>query len=83
MDIIIFVQENGVDLLNIRGVTNCEKYALALMNALFSDEELAISCYSTSKRSKKPPLSDDKVSLLEGVYTYYNLYTLIIHGPNP
>jgi hypothetical protein len=36
------------------------------MDALFDDEEMASSCYSSTKRSKKPPLPEDKVMLLEG-----------------
>ena len=35
---------------------NPEKYALALMEALFTDEEIASSCYCVMKRSKKTPL---------------------------
>ena len=45
-------------------VSNCEKYALVLMDALFTDEEMASSCYMKTDRSKKPPLPQDKITLL-------------------
>ena len=41
-----------------------DKYALALLEALFLDEEMAKSCYRTSKRSTKPGLSINKIELL-------------------
>ena len=43
-----------------------DKYALAILPALFTDEEMGQSCYATSSRSTKPPLPAEKVSLLEG-----------------
>ena len=43
-----------------------EKYALALMDALFSDEEMSLSCYCETKRSTKPPLPPQRITLLEG-----------------
>ena len=48
-----------------------DKYALALMEALFTDEELAQSCYSSTSRSTKTPLPKDKIELLEGTYIFY------------
>ena len=55
-----------MNLLLLRAV-NPEKYALALMDALFADEEMASSCYAESKRSTKPPLEQSKIKLLEGM----------------
>ena len=53
-----------MNLLKLR-VSNCEKYALLLMDALFTDEEMASSCYIETQRSKKSPLPKEKISLLE------------------
>ena len=36
------------------GIRQADKYALALLDALFSDDKLACSCYAMTKRSKKP-----------------------------
>ena len=60
-------QDDGVDLLSIKAV-GAPKYALNLLNALFTDEELGSSCYKKKPRSKseKPPLSPKRVALLEG-----------------
>ena len=66
----LFLKENGVDLLAIKAA-EADKYALALMEALFTDEELAQSCYSSTSRSTKTPLPKDKIELLEGMYTFY------------
>ena len=43
-----YVQEKGVNLLGIRA-SSADKYALALMDALFTDEEMAKSCYMLKK----------------------------------
>ena len=56
---------------------NPEKYALALLSALFSDEELATSCYAETSRSKKPALPQEKIQILEGII-YYILMTQLI-----
>lgn len=45
---------------------NPDKHALALMDALFTTEEMAVSVYRKSDRSNKPPLPEEKISLLEG-----------------
>ena len=42
------------------------KYALALMDSLFTDEVMARSCYTSTKKSTKPALPPKKVQLLEG-----------------
>ena len=47
---------------------NPQKYALALMDALFT-EEMSESCFKESKRSTKPPLDKERVKLLEGIIT--------------
>ena len=62
------LQENGVNLLQISAV-NPQKYALALMDALFTEEEMSESCFKESKRSTKPPLDKERVKLLEGIIT--------------
>ena len=54
-----------MDLLAVRAV-NEEKYALQLMDILFTEEEMASSCYVASQRTKKPGLDCAKVRLLEG-----------------
>ena len=59
-----------MDLLAIKAAEP-EKYALSLMEALFTDSELAISCYSSTTRSTKTPLSKEKVALLEGTVTVH------------
>ena len=41
------------------------KYALALLEALFTDEELGRSCYAKTSRSTKPPLPAEKIALLK------------------
>jgi len=43
-----YVQEKGVNLLGIRA-SNGDEYALALMDALFTDEEMAKSCHMLTK----------------------------------
>ncbi len=60
-------QDNGVDLLGIRS-PNPPKYTLALMDALFTDEEMATKCYIVlSKKGTKSPLSSEKKKLIEGM----------------
>lgn len=56
-----------MDLLAIKAV-DPDKYALALMEALFTDQEMAASCYSQTKRSTKPPLDEERIALLEGQF---------------
>ena len=46
-----------------------EKMALHLMDALFTDQEMGTCCFVGSSRSKKPALPQEKVSLIEGVYS--------------
>ena len=54
-----------MNLLALRGVSP-EKYSLALMDALFTDEELSVSCFASTKRSTKTPLEVERVELLKG-----------------
>ena len=61
-----------MDLLQFN-VPSSDKYALAVMDALFTEEELGSHCYTNSTK-KKPPLSKEKVSLLEGTYNVSNLW---------
>lgn len=59
------IKESGVHLLNLRAPTP-SKYALQLMDILFTDEEMSSSIYEVSKRSSKPGLDAEKVQYLEG-----------------
>lgn len=61
----MYLQEAGVNLLAIRAI-NPVKYALSLMDALFSDEEMASHCFSCGTRGTKPRLPQEKVKLIEG-----------------
>lgn len=47
---------------------NPTKYALALMDALFTDEEMGSSIYAASIHSKNPGLDGKKIGLLEGLH---------------
>ena len=47
------------------GGTHQIKYSLSLMDALFSDQEMANSCFSNIK-SLKPCLPKEKLDLIEG-----------------
>ena len=42
------------------------KYALNLMDVLFTDEEMRGSCFVATARTKKPALDITRVALLEG-----------------
>lgn len=44
------------------------KYALALMDAIFTDVEMSTCCFSAGKRSTKPELPRHKIKLLEGMF---------------
>uniref|UniRef100_A0A1X7TD73 Uncharacterized protein n=1 Tax=Amphimedon queenslandica TaxID=400682 RepID=A0A1X7TD73_AMPQE len=59
-----FITDTGVNLLQIRA-TNPSKYALQLMDIIFTDEEMSSSVYEASKRSTKPGLNITKVQYLE------------------
>ena len=60
------IQKSGLNLLNFRG-TSPTKYATTLLNALFTEEELATRCYEENSRTTKPGLDVKRVQLLEGV----------------
>ena len=58
-----------MDLIKISGV-NIVKYALALMDALFTDDELKTCSFIPVGKltsSLKPPLSPRRMKLLEGI----------------
>ena len=59
------MQEAGVNLLSIRAI-NPIKYALSLMDATFSDEEMATHCFASGKRGSKTQLPQEKIKLIEG-----------------
>ena len=61
------LQDSGIDLLKLRP-TAADKYALQLMDILFTDEEMGRCVYKRSKRSNKPGLDPLRVNLLEGMY---------------
>ena len=67
---IISFQDKGVSLLSIRAM-DVPKYALALMDAIFSDDEMATCCFSRGKKTTKSQLPRDKVQLLEGKYEFH------------
>eukprot|EP00731_Ephydatia_muelleri_P017008 Em0010g106a len=66
----ILYHKRGVNLLNIKS-HDPGKYALALLDALFTKDEQATSCFKESTRpsscsqSQKPPLSPIRVKLIE------------------
>ena len=74
------MQEHGVNLLAIRAM-NPSKYALSLMDAIFSDDEMCVSCFSCGKRGTKPELPQEKVKLIEGIIIIiihsYKLYVYV------
>ncbi len=52
-------------MLTLRAV-NAEKYALTLMDALFTDEEMTTSCFAKGSRSTKEALDPSKTKVMEG-----------------
>ncbi len=60
------MQENGIDLLTVRAVDPA-KYALQLMDVIFTEAEMATSSYISSNRTAKPGLDVTRVALLEGI----------------
>ena len=42
------------------------KYALSLMDNLFTEEEMGQHCFEENKRTTKPGLDKERVKLLEG-----------------
>ena len=48
------------------------KYALQLMDVLFTEKEIASSCYAEAKKTTKPGLDPEKITLLEGNYSNKN-----------
>lgn len=71
----VFWQEKGVDLIKIHA-NQPDKYALALCDALFEDSELAESCYKSTKRSTKPPLTQNGLHSWRYTDMYINPYVL-------
>ncbi|KAL5502084.1 hypothetical protein EMCRGX_G008802 [Ephydatia muelleri] len=65
-----FISKGGIELLKIDS-TDIVKYGLALLDALFTDEEQATHCYKVSGKSNsssvsaKPPMSPGRVKTLE------------------
>ncbi len=57
-----------MDLLAIRAM-NPIKYSLALMDALFSDQEMGSNCFSRGRRGTKQELPQEKVKLIQGKVT--------------
>ena len=71
------IQDHGVCLLDIPAA-DPEKYALACLTALFTDKELAGSCYAQTAKSTKPPLPRDKIVILEGMFCTSVYYVHIL-----
>uniref|UniRef100_A0A1X7TWP0 Uncharacterized protein n=1 Tax=Amphimedon queenslandica TaxID=400682 RepID=A0A1X7TWP0_AMPQE len=59
-----FVTDTGINLLET-AAPDPAKYALALMDAIFSNAEMANCCSKASKRTTRPGLDSEKVKLLE------------------
>ncbi len=55
-----------MQLLTIRAL-NPAKYALALMDAIFSDEEMSSHCFACSPRGSKQQLPQEKINLITGI----------------
>ena len=71
------IQEAGINLIQDIRASNAGKYALQLMDIIFTDEEMASSIYEESSKSKNPGLDHKRVAFLEGKITC--LYQLIAH----
>ena len=56
------IQKSGLNVLNFRE-TSPTKYATTLLNALFTEEEVAIKCYEENSRTTKPGLDVKRVQL--------------------
>ena len=78
---IISIQEEGVDLLEVRG-SDPIKYAIALMGELFTQEEMGRSCYAGT-RNKRPCLPLNKRELLEGALSLSLSLSLSLPLPLP
>ena len=63
----IVISQLGKWSLSSEGIHPC-KYVLALMDVLFSKEEMAKCCFVCTNKSKKPPLPLEKIKLIEGIY---------------
>lgn len=64
------MQVNGINLKMIPA-RDAYAYALAIMDILFTPEEMSTSLLFASKRSLKPALQQAKVEKLLGKLTYY------------
>ena len=71
------IQEAGINFIKDIRASDAGKYALQLMDIIFTDEEMASSIYEESSKSKKPGLDRKRVAFLEGKITC--LYQLIAH----
>lgn len=67
------MQENGIKLLHIEAKDSV-KFALALMEALFTDVQMAKSCFSETVKSTMPPLPETKTKLIKGVLQCRSIY---------
>eukprot|EP00731_Ephydatia_muelleri_P023003 Em0015g586a len=62
-----FILDNGINLLSLKA-TDIFKYALILMDALFTETEMSTCCFQQAERgasSSKTPLPPGRVKLLE------------------
>ena len=49
------------------------------MDVLFKDEEIALSCYVSSHRTKKRALDPDRVALLKGALCIFISIPVFMH----
>ena len=60
------MQEDGVNLLSLPGGIP-RQYALNLMDAFFTVEEMGTHCFRENSRTTKPGLDVKRVQLVEGM----------------
>ena len=76
----ICMLEGGINLVQDIRATNAGKYAVQLMDIIFTDEEMASSIYEESSKSKKPRLDRKRVAFLEDKITCLcQLITHVLH----
>ena len=72
------MQENGIDLLAVRAVDPA-KYALQLMDILFTVKEMASSVYIASKRTSKPGSRCKKSGIVTFIFAHIiNFYFFLL-----
>ena len=64
------MQEDGVNLLSLPGEIP-RQYALNVMQAIFTVEEMGTHCFRENSRTTKPGLDVKRVELIEGTIFIY------------